>query len=50
LEYFVKNKYASELFEKLEKQDVPKAGIYKEYAHIKNTTSKKEQANFIWPG
>lgn len=50
LEYFVKNKYASELFQKLEKQDVPKVGIYKEYAHIKNTASKKEQANFIWPG
>jgi hypothetical protein len=49
LEYFVKNKYASEFLEQLEKQDDSKAGIYKEHAHIKNTTPKKEQVNFIWP-
>lgn len=50
LEYFVKNKYASQLAEQLEKHDAAKPGIYQEFIHIKNATSKKEQANFIWPG
>ncbi len=50
LEYFVKNKYASQLIEQLEKHDIIKPGIYQEFSHIKNTASKKEQANFIWPG
>jgi hypothetical protein len=50
LEYFVKNKYAPQLAEQLEKHDATKPGIYREFAHIKNTASKKEQANFIWPG
>jgi len=50
LEYFVKNKYATQLVEQLEKHDAAKPGIYQEFAHVKNTASKKEAANFIWPG
>ncbi len=48
LEYYTKTKDAAQVLQQLSDHDIADIGIYKEWAHVKNTDTEKPK-NFVWP-
>ncbi|MGZ4049849.1 MAG: hypothetical protein ACXVNN_10830 [Bacteroidia bacterium] len=49
LEYYVKTKDAAALLEQLKEYNIADVGIYKEYAHVKNSKNEKAKGFHVWP-
>jgi len=49
LEYYVKTKDAAALLAQLKEYNIADAGIYKEYAHVKNSNNEKAKGFHVWP-